>query len=739
MKNYKQFMKNMPNSSIVYAIEDWAIPNHETDATVKVAKKLAESNSCSYVIVVCNESILSLDTKMRYMNSLYPNVNFVESSNPVATIRELQEKYKTLIPLPHRIMESTNPISRMVSLAEAGNYAEFKKYLPSNLVDVNGKRLMNDVRQSLGYEAIREQIKFSTDSIREQYFSEEIFNVGDIVESNDIQYEILKRGTNHLILVDINGNTSRKWLQEVAMTTQTDLFSDSQFETPDNVPSEITFKGYTTKNLNRAPGANVAFAKTIKNVGGTDPLSVLNALKATDEYLSLTPEDILKGGEEKQQDLTDWSTAHLNAKRALDRCGEFINHIGYWSLYKNLLDKAVFAVKIENGSHTVTEDVKDASDKQRVAEIIRKIMGVDAQILNPEAIIDSALKKSISLDKDSMQVFNKMLKLADEVGIAYNKNLVPNKMSKLTTEQTILATERAEKYGRPFPNPIDVQWALKEGKAPPITIGKGEVGSSASLRPDDEKKLKIMNDPATAKRFVGEIDDKTKKEIEDYANTGDTTGIAPKDGVNQPEYTHVGASLTKDNDDTLARMKTKKLMNVEEAQCCKGEDEHDHEVEETDEEIDKMIDSLTFEDILDAYEDDEFSVVDAETGEEHKEEKPIKEESLMEVLTRAERLKARLRMAKIQSKLTAKRMLALKRHSDSKKINQRARHLAVNLLRKKLLRGRSFSTLAVSEKERIERLIEKKKKLISRMAMKLTSKIRKIENDRLSHKNYTKD
>ena len=42
------------------------------------------------------------------------------------------------------------------------------------------------------------------------------------------------------------------------------------------------------------------------------------------------------------------------------------------------------------------------------------------------------------------------------------------------------------------------------------------------------------------------------------------------------------------------------------------------------------------------------------------------------------------------------------------------------------------------EKERIERTIQKRKKVIDRMALKLAPRIRKIENDRLSHKKVTK-
>ena len=60
-------------------------------------------------------------------------------------------------------------------------------------------------------------------------------------------------------------------------------------------------------------------------------------------------------------------------------------------------------------------------------------------------------------------------------------------------------------------------------------------------------------------------------------------------------------------------------------------------------------------------------------------------------------------------------------------------------IKKKLLKGRDLSTLSTSERERIDRIIEKKKTVIGRMAMKLTPRIRQIEKERLSHKNFTQE
>ena len=77
--------------------------------------------------------------------------------------------------------------------------------------------------------------------------------------------------------------------------------------------------------------------------------------------------------------------------------------------------------------------------------------------------------------------------------------------------------------------------------------------------------------------------------------------------------------------------------------------------------------------------------------------------------------------------------IALKTHSSTAKINTRARRLAIKLMKQRIAK-KPLNSLSVGEKERLERIIHKRKAVINRVAMKLTSRIRKIENNRLSGK-----
>jgi hypothetical protein len=169
-------------------------------------------------------------------------------------------------------------------------------------------------------------------------------------------------------------------------------------------------------------------------------------------------------------------------------------------------------------------------------------------------------------------------------------------------------------------------------------------------------------------------------------------------------------------------------------------DEDMGDLELSDEEIDHMINSLSDDEIADDYDEDEVGLVDDETGEElptAAEEAAIDEESIMEVLSRAERMKAKFRIRRSSAKRERATKVALKRYSNTATINKRARRLAVKLMKKRLLRGRDPAKISVGEKERIERTLEKRKAVIGRVAQKLTSRVRKVEKARLSHTKYT--
>lgn len=170
-------------------------------------------------------------------------------------------------------------------------------------------------------------------------------------------------------------------------------------------------------------------------------------------------------------------------------------------------------------------------------------------------------------------------------------------------------------------------------------------------------------------------------------------------------------------------------------------DDKEDQDEMSDKELDNMIDNLSFEDYVNhAYEDDELAVIDQDTGErlDHDENVDEQTNALNEVLSRMERVRARSRMAKTKTKRMAKEKIALKKRSSTEVINRRARRMAVKAMEKRLARNKPLESLSVPEKERIERIIARRKAVISRLAMKIVPHVRAIEKDRLQHIQFTK-
>lgn len=156
----------------------------------------------------------------------------------------------------------------------------------------------------------------------------------------------------------------------------------------------------------------------------------------------------------------------------------------------------------------------------------------------------------------------------------------------------------------------------------------------------------------------------------------------------------------------------------------------------SEEDIDVIVDSFqTWEDVIDAYEDDELAIIDEETGEEI--DDVVSESAINEVLSRIERIRAKTRFARTKSKRMIKTKMALKRSSPQSVINTRARKLAIQTIKLRLAK-KPLNTLSVAEKERLEQRIAKMKPVLNRIAMKLAPRVRQIEKQRLSHSTYTK-
>lgn len=565
MKQYRQLLKELPSSKVVFAFGRFQPPTAGHELIVKTVKQISETQNSDHVIFAADdlkENLLSQEKKSHYMNIMFPgtNVHFTDMATIVEAAKELNKKYKNVVMVTtadckedyQKILNNKNgkdfffetievitagdvnpDKNQLKESAKKGNYDKFKKYLPTSLREIDSRRLMNDMRKSLGLDIIKEDLHLVKDNLREQYFRKEIFNIGDIVECNSQQYTIVKRGTNHLLLKEDTGNLVSKWIQDVTMVKEGNM------------------------------------------------------------------------------------------------------------IHEELTDKTL-----------------RPTDKIKVARIIADMLGVTKveATANPENLVNTALRrvKSKALNAEGYKILEKMLQLATDVGIVYDTTLMPAKLKEARMSAAV-------KLQRAF---------------------EREQEKSAASR-ERAKQL-----------------------------------LAPKKPEPVKEETELAPELA--NDQNL-------------------EDQLAAELDLTDEQIDHIIQVTPDEDIEDEFEEEDYHMIDDETGEPLSDEEcqcTMEEQAILEVLSRTERMRAKVRFAKSKSKREVKASIALKSHAPAKKVNQRARRLAIKLMKKRMLRGRDYAKISVGEKERIERVITKRKQVIDRVALKLIPRIRNVEKARLSHHKY---
>ena len=898
MKHFKNLMESLPAKTVVFAFGRFNPPTTGHELLVKFVKKLAKSSSADHVIYASGtqdkkKNPLPVDKKVHYLNLMFPGTNFVAAGGTERTFIEaakhLNKKYRNLIMVAgsdrvqdyERLLNKQNGIdfnfdsikvmsagerdadsddasgmsaSKMRAAASKGDYPTFKKGLPSTLRDIDGKRLMNDVRQGLGLEHIKENIKFQPNALREAYLAKQIFNIGDVVESAGAQFEIVDRGSNYLTVVDGEGQTHRKWLHECAVVKV--VIEDIQ---PGYAPDEITFKGYTTKNLHHSADAAKSFQGTIERYGKVEPATVLAALKATDMYMGINDAHLAQGEAPDERDLVAWRDAHLKARDSLTRIGEFIHHMDYWHTHEHEMQdmeteynvdtagaemadsyqphgtqldeeakhpsedqvgrdlkarygEANYKSKATGSTHRVTHDGKHyrsgmmrstslsgllhgidkkvnnktpatgtmqfgrvaeeltdktikSGDKVKVARVIADMLGVEnAETLSPEVAVNTGLRKikNKRMTPEMTGVVKKMLALAQEVGIKVDTTLVPktvsedvvNKGSTYNVAKDILRYSdfmKLKKMNGEQAEVLDVEYdEYDDGEVAANKVG--HTLHSASPEHDTIRRMKVayktesftVKDPdgkvvhtaysqGAAKKKASELSAETGKEhTTDYDREATVKEdmasadykVNPKTG--RKYRAHIVKFKNSEADGSLANPETTDRELKESIEDIFSEDD-----------LEAMANAVTdTEHVLDAYDDGELVIVDADSGEELA---SMTEEvqQLDEVLSRIERMRSKIRFARTAAKRERRIQVALRTRSSSTKINARARRLAVNLMKQRIIR-KPVAQMTVQEKERAEAIIARRKEAVGRLAMKLAPRVRKIENDRLSHSKVTK-
>lgn len=773
MKNYRQLIKELPSKSVVLAFGRFNPPTIGHELLFKVVKKLASSHNADYVIYASRtqdkkKNPLSVDRKIHYLKLMFPGTNFVAANEEIRTFMEaaklLNKKYKNLIMVAgsDRVQEYTKLLnnyngkeynfdtiqvisagerdpdsdeasgmsaSKMRAAALKGDYPTFKKGLPSSIREIDGKLLMNELRQGMGLEGIKEQINLVKDDLREQYFRGEIFNVGDIVESNEVQYEIVKRGSNHLLLKEENGNLISKWIQDVVMAEKKNGLWDNIHAKQNRIKNgsgehmrKPGSKGAPTKQdfkdsqVKEDTEDNMSEALTDKTIKPNDKLKVARIIAAflgveSPESLS-NPEQIVNMGLRKAHA----KSLHADSIAMLKKMMGLADEVGI-NYDAKLLPKTVK----ESIDSRVTIDTK--SNYNAAKDVLRYTDFKKLMKMNKGEVDEAAAKVPNKGEKDiTDNPSNDSTDIQKTVG---KPDSVEPEQPADSTPALAVAAHDLENQG---PRDSEVGSQFGHGNDSQLRRRKVNYQREEVEIQEDVMSADFKVDPATGR--------KSRAHRIDFANSKAKGKLDRKendDGVDGVDEAKDKSKIIKVVPSPIIKKDVLGGGAKSQAYDAFFQEEAEDDISEKD--LDQMANSIdTIEDVIDVYDDHELAIVD-EDGEEI--EKDLKEEALNEVLSRMERIRAKMKFARTKSKRERKTMIALKKHSSTETLNSRARKLAIKLIKTRIGK-KDPSKMSIGEKERVEKFISTRKALVNRLAMKLVSRVRKIENDRLSHHKYTK-
>ena len=112
--------------------------------------------------------------------------------------------------------------SKQRKAAAEGDFASFRKGVPSSLNNKQARELYNTLRSAMnikeGWNMWEIAPKFDWKGLRENFINDKIFKVGELVENvnTGLVGKIIRRGTNHLICVTEDKIMFKSWIKDVS-------------------------------------------------------------------------------------------------------------------------------------------------------------------------------------------------------------------------------------------------------------------------------------------------------------------------------------------------------------------------------------------------------------------------------------------------------------------------------------------------------------------------------------------
>ena len=205
----------------------------DTKTKVSVMKQMFPKHSSKIVDDENNRTIF--DVLKKAHTDGYAGVRIVGGSDRVSEFEKLTNNYNKKLydfdsievtSAGDRDPDSDNvegmSASKQRKAAAEGDFESFKKGVPSSMKEKEVKNLYNMIRKGMnikeGWNLWEIAPKFDWKNLRENYITEKIFNVGQVVENlnSGLIGRIIRRGTNYLICVTEDNLMFKSWIKDVS-------------------------------------------------------------------------------------------------------------------------------------------------------------------------------------------------------------------------------------------------------------------------------------------------------------------------------------------------------------------------------------------------------------------------------------------------------------------------------------------------------------------------------------------
>ena len=205
----------------------------DADTKVSVMRQMFPQHSERIVNDPQNRTIFDV-LKKAHMDG-YTNIRIIGGGDRVAEFEKLSNNYNGKLyafdNVEVRSAGDRDPdgddvsgmsASKQRKAAAEGDFASFRKGVPSTLNNKQAKELYNNLRAAMqikeGWNLWEIAPKFDWKNLRENFINDKIFKIGEIVENvnTGLVGKIIRHGTNHLICVTEDKIMFKSWIKDVS-------------------------------------------------------------------------------------------------------------------------------------------------------------------------------------------------------------------------------------------------------------------------------------------------------------------------------------------------------------------------------------------------------------------------------------------------------------------------------------------------------------------------------------------